>query len=190
MKVYEATLESKTPIIFSRQLIADEFPKLEREQADEYDKRLWREKAHYTADNQVFIPAVYFKRALEEVAKFLGIQIPGKGKSTYTKHFLSGVQIIEDMALPEKKDDVKMVPISCNADGRRGSGARVLRRFPSIPKWSGKIKLIVVDEIITEPVLREHLTKAGMLIGIGSFRIAKGNSSGGFTLTGLKESSL
>lgn len=203
MKTYEAVLESTTPIIFSRKLEEIEYPKKEREQADPYDLRIWPEKAHYNTDGRAVIPAVYFKRALEECAKFLGLPIKGKGKATYTKHFLSGVQILGDLALDVTRETINgiatgkcaadgcgcamVVPISCNVDGKRGSGSRVTRRFPAVSRWKGKLLILVVDELITEDVLREHLGKAGLLIGIGSFRISKGNSNGGFRLVELKE---
>lgn len=188
MKAYIAKVESTTPIIFSRQLDIKQFPKLEREQAGDYDERLWQDKAHWTPDGTVLIPAVYFKRALEECAQYLGIQIPGKGKSTYTKHFLSGVQILgTGIDTGVNRDGISSVAISCNADGKRGSGCRVTRRFPTLSKWSGELTILVVDEIITETVLREHLDKAGMLIGIGSFRLRKGNSSGGFKVAKMTE---
>lgn len=186
MKTYEVALESTTPIIFSRKLEEIEYPKKEREQADAYDLRIWPEKAHYNTDGKAVIPAVYFKRALEECAKFLGLPIKGKGKATYTKHFLSGVQILGDLVTDKAKGELTCTPISCNVDGKRGSGSRVTRRFPILPKWKGSVIVMVVDELITEDVLREHLNKAGLLIGIGSFRISKGNSNGGFKLGELK----
>ena len=40
-----------------------------------------------------------FKQALDAVAKRLGDQIPGKGKSTFTKHFVGGVICEEDAVL-------------------------------------------------------------------------------------------
>lgn len=194
MKTYEIQLESTTPIVFSKQLDPVKHPKEDREGHGEYDERIWREKAHWNGhngDGKAIIPSVYFKRALEGCAKYLGIQIPGKGKSTYTKHFLSGVQIIgEGIDLGIKRADIDSVAISCNSDGKRGGGSRVTRRFPTVPKWKGTIKVLVVDEIITAKVLQEHLEKAGMLIGIGSFRLEKGNSSGGFKVTKMTESSL
>jgi hypothetical protein len=191
MKLYTAKIESTTPIIFSRQLDIKTHPKKEREQAGDYDERLWKEKAHYAASGNVLIPAVYFKRALEEIAKFLGIQIPGKAKATYTKHFEAGLQMVgEGIDTGVYKDSLNSIAISCNADGKRGSGTRVTRRFPTIPKWSGEINIWIADEIITEPILLEHLNKAGMLIGIGSFRLRKGNSGGGFKVVSLTETNI
>ena len=191
MKAYNIELESTTPIIFSRKLELIDFPKLEREQADAYDLRIWPEKAHYNEVGSVIVPSVYFKRAMEECAQYTGQQIPGKGKATYTKHFMSGVQVLGlgiDTGI--KKADVKSVAISCNSDGKRGSGSRVTRRFPTLPTWKGFIQVLVVDEIITESVLRDHLEKAGMFIGIGSFRLRKGNSSGGFKVVSVKETKI
>lgn len=191
MKSYLLQIESTTPIIFSRKLELIDFPKLEREQPDAYDLRVWPEKAHYNQNGNVVIPSVYFKRALEEIAKFLGIQIPGKGKANYTKHFEAGLQVLgEGIDTGVSRNEIKSVAISCNSDGKRGSGSRVTRRFPTMTKWSGQIQVLVVDEIITEDVLREHAEKAGMLIGIGSFRLRKGNSSGGFKIVSIKETKI
>jgi hypothetical protein len=47
-----------------------------------------------------------FKNCLAEIAKYLSLQIPGKGKTTYTKHFEAGVMVLDGLALPERKDTV------------------------------------------------------------------------------------
>lgn len=194
MKTYQIKLESTTPLIFGKQIDPLQHPKEDREQHGDYDLRIWREKAHWTGPDKTakaVIPSVYIKRALEDCAKYLGIQIPGKGKSNYTKHFKSGVQVIgAGMELPETRETIGSVAISCNADGKRGSGVRVTRRFPMVQKWTSEIKVLIVDEIITDKVLREHIEKAGMLIGIGSFRLEKGNASGGFRVVSMKETAL
>ena len=120
MKTYQATLQSVSPLIMSRMLSphAGEAMKRERESHEDYDLRVWPLKAWATSAGNIFIPRVFFKRSLEEAAQFMGIQIPGKGKSTYTKHFLAGCQIASDLVLDDTREDLDCQPINCHADGK------------------------------------------------------------------------
>lgn len=188
MKTYTAHIAGRGQIIFSKftSPLIKGLEKKEREGNDAYDERIWPHKAHQQ-NGQVIIPRVMFKRALEDVAKYLGIQIPGKGKSTYTKHFCAGVHVTSDLDTGVPVEDLEKEIILCNADGVRGSGKRVMRTFPVLYQWEGEIEICVVDEIITQAVLMDHLIQAGRLIGIGAFRLQKGNTSGGFDLVSLKE---
>jgi hypothetical protein len=111
-----------------------------------------------------------FKNCLSEAAKFLGIQIPGKGKSTYTKHFEAGVLVTDAMILPIKKEEVKGEWLFVPSDGVRGSGKRVDKCFPVIHEWGGEVTFYVLDETVTEEVFRNVLEQAGAFIGIGRFR--------------------
>jgi hypothetical protein len=111
----------------------------ETETARDYEERTWRERAHVDGEGRLFIPPMAFKNCLAEIAKYLSVQIPGKGKATYTKHFLSGILVMENLALGIKPDDVASTPVYCNADGVRGSGKRVMRYFPTFSKTSGLI---------------------------------------------------
>lgn len=77
MKMVEVSIESITPYSQSRMHDA---PKLEKETADAYEKRTWREKATVNADGEICIPAMALKNCLDSAAKLLGTQIPGKGK--------------------------------------------------------------------------------------------------------------
>ena len=67
-------------------------PKLDKETADAQELRTWREKSNYNPKSgEIYIPAMAFKQALDAAAKRLSDQIPGKGKATYTKFFVSDV---------------------------------------------------------------------------------------------------
>jgi hypothetical protein len=189
MTTYIAKLKSVSPIIFSKMLSTKvgESAKGERESHEDYDVRVWKMKAHARPNGNLFIPGVFFKRSMEEAAQYSMEQIPGKGKSTYTKHFLAGVQCFHGLDTAFTRDDLVCVPINANADGKRGSGTRVLRHFPSIPEWQGEIEIIVADEIITQPILRKFLEQAGRLIGIGSYRPRQGGANGMFTVEDLKK---
>ena len=154
--------------------------KLDKEQHDDYERRTWKERAHYDEDGHVFIPAIQFKKALEEIPKFLGSQIPGRGKSTYTKHFEAGIMVLEGIQLPETRESVKGEWLLVPSDGKRGGSSRVKKCFPLIPKWAGKIVFHIIDDTITEPVFEHHFREAGQFIGIGRWRPRKTGMYGRF----------
>lgn len=170
-------LESMSPYSASRM---HEEPKLERESHADYDERTWREKSNYDADGMVVIPAMAFKQALDDVAKMFSTPIPGKGKSTYTKHFKSGVFCLDDVNIGVHKDDMAKQVINANADGVRGSGKRVRRIFPQTKAWSGTAEFMIADDTITKEIFEKHIHDAGQFIGVGRFRRQNGGTHGVF----------
>lgn len=167
MKTAKITLKSTSPYSQSRLIQSPREPK---ETADDHEKRTWRERMHVNVDGNVFIPPMAFKNCLSESAKYLGMQIPGKGKATYTKHFEAGLLIMDPLVLPIRAEDVVGEWFHVPADGRRGGSRRVLRCFPVIPSWAGDVIAYVLDEAITSEVLDTHAREAGRFIGIGRFR--------------------
>ena len=147
-----------------------ETPKLDRELNDDYERRTWREKAHIDKSGHVFIPPTAIKNGLVSAAQFLAIQIPGKGKQTYTKHFTSGILVVDPMVLPVTKDELQDERLFLPSDGRRGGGKRVWKHFPIIQEWQGDITVYVLDDIITKPIFDQHLEAFGKFIGLGRFR--------------------
>lgn len=183
MKTVKAHLESVSPYSQSRYYTV---PKLERELAADYEERTWRERMHVTKDGQVFIPPMAFKNGLAEAAKYMGEQIPGKGKSTYTKHFEAGVLVVDRLDLPIKREDVQGERLFVPASGKRGDGKRVVKVFPLIQEWSGVVTFYVLDEIITKDVFQRTLTAAGSFIGIGRFRPRNNGYYGRFRVADIE----
>ena len=177
MRTCTVTFESISPYSQSRQHHTEKLPK---ETNDAYEQRTWREKCTTDDEGQICIPAMAFKQCLDATAKKFSTQIPGKGKATYTKHFLSGVMVDNDVPLGIKKDEVSSVTINANADGVRGSGKRVQRTFPVIQSWKAPVRFIVLDETITNDVFEKYLTEAGYFTGIGRFRPENGGLNGRF----------
>ncbi|NEP57690.1 MAG: hypothetical protein F6K31_11800 [Symploca sp. SIO2G7] len=156
-------------------------PKLNKELAKDYEKRTWKNRLHVTEDGYVKIPAMAFKNCMAEIAKFLSLQIPGRGKQTYTKHFESGVLVVEDIPLPIHQDNVIENWVHVPSDGVRGGKKRVMKCYPLIPSgWQGVVEFIIVDDTITEEVFLHHLKQAGQLIGIGTFRVRNCGTFGRF----------
>lgn len=183
MKTCIVEIQSVSPYSASRKHNEE---KLEKEGADAYDKRTWREKCHYDANGVAFIPGIAFKFALDAAAKYLSLSIPGKGKATYTKHFLSGVMCPENLSLGKAREDVTGISLSLNADGVRGSGKRVDRILPQFPKWGGKLTFYVFDEQITKDVFERVMVEAGKFIGVGQFRPQNGGHNGRFEVKGFQ----
>lgn len=179
------TIEGISPYSQSR---GHDAAKLPGERPEDYDIRTWREKMN-TADRNgertVVIPAHGIMQAFASAAKYSKRQIPGQGKATWTKKFEAGIMLMEDPSLNIHPDDVVSIAISANADGVRGSGKRVTRRFPIMPAWSATFEVYILDPIITEEVFREMVTIAGMFIGFGRFRPEKGGLNGRFKITSL-----
>lgn len=180
MRIATATLRSIAPYSQSRY---HDTPKLDKERPDDYEMRTWANRLSVTDDGHVFIPPMAFKKSLETAARFLGQQIKGRGKSTYTKHFKAGVLVTDGLVLPVKKDAVPGEVYFVPADGK--GGARVKRKFPVIQQWSGQVTYYVLDETITPDVFEDHIKEAGNFIGIGRFRPENGGFYGRYAVDGV-----
>lgn len=183
MKRYDAQLQSVTPYTQGRY---HDMPKLEREQPEAYDKRTYLHRLH-TAMGQVYIPPMAFKKCLEDTARYLGMQIPGKGKATYTKNFRQGVLLNEPMMLGLTPEDTRLERIYTSLTPQKTNGPRGWRHFPVIDQWQGTLQILVIDELITADVLRKHLEVGGMITGIGVWRPQNGGMWGKFRVLGMEE---
>lgn len=161
--------------------------KLAKELPGDYEARTWKNKLHVNDSGHVEIPPMAFKNCISESAKFLGLQIPGKGKSTYTKHFEAGILVTEPSPLAIKVDDVRGQWLFLPSDGVRGSGKRVKKCLPVIPSgWEATVEFLIFDDVITEDVFKLHLKQAGQLIGIGTFRPRNNGYWGRFLVESLE----
>lgn len=168
MRIIKAKLVSISPYSQSRHHAT---PKLDKEGPEKYEERTWKERLHVNKDtNTVYIPPMCFKNCLSEAAKYLAIQIPGKGKSTYTKHFEAGVLVVNPVDLKINPDEVQGEWYFVPSDGKRGSGKRVMKCFPAINKWEAEVEFLILDDTITQDVFIKHLEEAGKFIGVGRFR--------------------
>jgi len=181
------TIQGTAPYSQSRK--HDE-PFLEGEAHDDYDRRTWRSKMTVElidGKRQMCIPPFGMQMAIAEAAKYLRKKIPGQGASTWTAKFTSGISVVGPISLGVNPDDVQCIVVSVNADGKRGSGSRVTRRFPQIPMgWETTFEVLILDPIITETIFREVVEAAGLYKGIGQHRPEKGGSNGRFILTRLQ----
>jgi len=183
MKTAVVKLKSASPYSQSRHY--SELPgneKKPKESAAEYDQRLWREHQHYDAAGIVYIPGTALKMALFEAAQYLGEKVPGKGKATWTKHFLAGVLVDNSPSLGVHKDSTNRETFMCDSQGKRGGTSRVPRTFPVVENWSTQATFLVIDDAITKEAFVHHLEQAGLFIGIGRFRPRNGGHYGRFSV--------
>jgi hypothetical protein len=161
-------------------------PKIGGEKPDAFDDRTWFYKASVDADGNCVIPSAAFKFAMMNAAKYSNIQVEGRGKSTYTKHFTSGLMVTQTLDLGVKRDEIARDPerysqtYMMNSKGVRGPGSRVPRRLPYFQKWAGEIEFIVLDPIIDKKVFETVITAAGQFIGVGQYRPEVGGDCGRF----------
>lgn len=183
MRIAKCELESLSPYGQSRYHATE---KLNQENSKDYEKRTWRERAHINKDGFMFIPPMAFKNCLAEAAKYKAEQIPGKGKTTYTKHFEAGLMVVEPLALTVKKEDIDGLWLFVPADGKRGGSKRVEKCFPVIQEWGGVVEFHILDDTITEEVFERTLTDAGQFIGVGFFRPRNNGYYGRFKVNNVK----
>lgn len=182
------TLRSASPYSQSR---AYDTPKKPKETAKDYEERTWKERLHALDDGRIYIPPMGFKNCLSEAAKFVSEQIPGKGKATYTKHFEAGVLcltpgILEDFkGNPINAETVEGEWVFVPSDGVRGSGKRVWKCFPMIYEWQTTIQFKIHDDTVTQSVFDRTLRQAGVLIGLGRWRVRNNGLYGMFTVESL-----
>ena len=165
-------------------------PKLEGEQPDAYDIRTWRSKMNTEiigGKNTVVIPAFGLHLALIGAAQYSKKKIEGQRNATWTAKLQRGVMIMGAAPLGVDPDDVKCIVLSVNADGKRGSGTRVTKRFPQIPMgWEASFEVMIIDPIITEAIFTEMLELAGLFIGVGQYRPEQGGSNGRFVIKSIR----
>lgn len=179
MKTAICKLKSMSPYSQSKYI---QEKKTKNETHADFEKRSWKQRCHWTDDGRVYIPPMSFKNCLSEAAKYKSIQIPGKGKSTYTKHFEAGVLVVDPVQLSVTEDKLQHEWLHVPSDGRRGGTTRVEKCFPLIPSWAGTVEFLVLDELITKEVFCEHLDDAGSFIGIGRFRPRNNGFYGRFSV--------
>jgi hypothetical protein len=184
MRVVTVKVEGVSPFMFCKPVL--EKP-AQGETHDAKEERTWRGRIHKDpATGQAYIPAMAWKNGLAAAAKRAGIQIPGQGKARYTKHFESGILVLDNVVLPIKADDVpgdwRFVPSS----GISGDGKRVMKCFPYVAEWGGTVEYYVIDPVITEDVFAQVMEQFGQFVGVGMYRPENRGIHGRFAVRSIK----
>lgn len=184
MKKLKSVLKSASQAAFSK---ATGIEKESNEDWRDYEERVWREKTHIDEVGNIIIPPQMFKGAVSLAVKYLNIKIPGERNATYTKNFAGGVIFENGIDLGITRDELEGNWIHVPSDGKPGGSSRVFKKFPFIPKWEGSINVLILDPKITTEVFERVLVAAGLFIGIGFWRPAKGGSNGRFEVLSVEE---
>lgn len=183
MKLLKVTLESIDGSPYSQSALHGS-DMLDRESWEDYDTRTWREKCTVNSKGQVCIPAMGLKQCIDTAAFKLGLKVPNRRGATFKGFFASGFFVNEDVPIGNgkalTKADAVMQMINANANGKRGPGTRVPRRFPQFPKWHGVAEITIVDDIITPDIFEHHTKIGGLIVGLGRFRPENGGKNGRF----------
>lgn len=169
-------------------------------------EKCWVESSN-GSESALFINPFAIKNALESAGRWLSMSIPGEPKKTFTKRITAGVMVIDrppmmirngvgevratlDNLEEEIGDEhlhalgqdgnLEVLLISVPSRGTRGGGSKVKRAFPIIRNWKSPIRIIVLDDMITEDVMQKHLATAGIFVGLGAMRVEGGGINGRF----------
>lgn len=177
-KLATITLRGIAPMTQSQDV--SHIPKNSGEGPDAFDARVWMHKA-YQKDGLVHIKPFALQSCIIDGAKHAKEKIQGKGNSTWGKKFESGIMVEGDVNLNVRVEDLIERPVFVHANGQRGSGSRVIRRFPEISNgWTATAKVYILDDEITRDVFEKALQRAGMFVGLGQFRPQNRGTNGRF----------
>jgi len=196
MKQVTTHLKSLSP--YGQSKVVTETKK-QSESHEEFEQRIWRSKMSQDDKGNVFIQPTAFKNCLAEAAKYLSIQIPGKGKSTFTKHIESGVLCTEPAFVGINIKEVEPLRLFVPASGKRGDGKRVWKTFPHIQSWECDVTWHVLDDTVMQEMpadedkeritVFEHiLSQAGLFVGVGFFRPRNNGYFGRFSVESFRVS--
>src|SRR5262249_1189375 len=189
MRIATATIIGLSP--YSQSKHHDIPAAFEKESNAAYDLRTWREHCTVDDNDVVAIPGMAIKLGLELAASKFQERVPEKGQKTW-KDFINGGVFPAEQCFPVwtpgegrkwkplLKSEIGSIPVFCHANGKRRTASRVIRTYPIVNKWRANISLHVVDDVVTEEVLRRYLEEVGSTIGIGRFRPENSGMNGRF----------
>lgn len=182
IKEAKAEIRGLSPLSWSKPL-PDTRDLSNQETHDAYDKRIWRDKIWTNKDGVIKIPAINIKKLVEESARYLGLTVQGKKNKTWTKFFERGLMVTQDSLLDFHKDDLGFEDIYSSADGKKGGGTKVYKRFPIVPMgWTTTLVFTIMDQTITAPALFQHVQEGGKFVGFGRWAPWRGGSNGRFDI--------
>ena len=166
-KILRVKFKSLSPVLFCH--IEGEERKQGEEPA-EFDKRIWKKRAHYNEEGKVVIPGYMIKTTLEPAAKLLGRRVGGKKMGKSLAHYLRLIRIDGDVLTNTTEDNLKGVMAFVSSNGKP-DGGKVMRIYPKIDRWEGTLTLSYLDlGTLNDDIVMEHLEVAGSCVGIGHWR--------------------
>jgi len=184
----EVTITGDAPILFHRWQNESVAAKAAAKKGslakkcDDIESYVWRNE-----DGIICLPGEYVRGSLIDpkngAAKYR--QDPRSPRKSALDLFRAGVVSLTDLA-PIRKADGTLAETWDYVDRRRATVQRagITRERPALARgWTAKVRLLVTTPAYIEPTtLRQALTDAGQLVGVGDFR----PSFGRFGITGFE----
>ena len=146
----------------------------------------WKQTIYFKEDFGVFLPSSCFEASVKNAAK----QFKISGKATATKFVDSGLFCV-DICLPffvdgkpiKTLDDSRII-IDKRTVKNPSTKGRNVRYRAKFDEWESTFRIVVTaDDYLTDKLITDIITYAGLYVGVGDFRPKFGR----FQLVSLKE---
>lgn len=169
-----------------------EYQQKKGENPNDFEKRVWREKAHFDGDKLV-IPATSVQIGLYMAAKSLNLKFGKKAAAGFVESgtiAMGDHSIVSGDGKPIMKDSLVSTRLFLPSDGKAlhkgGKGTRVWRIFPIIHEWKAVFTVeLLHEELQRKEVMEPLFEQFGRFVGIGRFRPERGGFCGRFTVNKL-----
>jgi hypothetical protein len=165
-----------------------------KESWDEFETRTWKDKAHTNGDGDSIVIAGHAIHQMLVVGAQKGRLQPKAAKSAregLANRLVTGIALQGDAETSMKLSEARCVAINAHANGKRGSGTRVIRKYPEWPQgWTATFDVLVLDDSLTLDDLKSALEWGGLVCGLGRFRPENMGIYGRFTVTSYNPSEL
>jgi len=177
-------LQGAGTISFSRK-IDKEFPRDTEEEWDDWERRVWRERAHQDEQGNIVIPQTALHKALAATCVYLALKWKNQG---YKKFFQAGLMFTQPLRVNAHRDDLRPFWLSVSATGdKSGSGGRVVDRcYPELREWEASGTCVVTEPKVTEDIFEMVLRKCGLFNGLGRWRPANGGQNGRWVVKSIQ----
>lgn len=161
MKKYKVTIKGTAPLIQNK--IPDDM-ELTEKKGEGKDTPESCEKKLYLLNKKIHQPAIHIENALTRIAG--GIKQKGAGKKSYKDLFKGAVFVKPDYIphLKQKWEPLKTTVVIPSTKGR------ITRYRPVLKEWALEFEIEILDDRITENILKLALDEAGRTNGLGDFR--------------------
>ena len=193
MRKVTVTIEGVSIVSFSKYIPASEagFEKLPRENAEQWDRRFWHEKAHFNDDGHVILTDMMIKNCLTEATKYLPEKVPGQGRKQWGGFFMAGIivpRIAGNFEIFENDKPITKDTLSYKDELVGTKDKKIPARYPVVkPGWTATGEVWVIEEIITSDIIEKYFSIAGNFVGLGRWRAGKGGPYGRFTVVDFEE---
>lgn len=132
----------------------------------ELERLDWDIGLYLDGDNTIILPAVNFNKSI----------IEGARKTKKGKQAEAGVLVVDDASLefPDQGKDLDtLYNLGRYIDRRmvfRNRKSRIVQVRPRFNEWAATFTIGYDDELLSEDELRDWITVAGQIIGIGDYR--------------------